>query len=112
MTDVEWVEYKPKHELLVLDKKVFPEGVKIPKAFIGSNVLHLPTMKTHGHTQITGLMKNAFGGLLKEVMHHYHRYIHDVLVDWGLAAAMLRKLILKMKMFQILTFTSQQRKIP
>ncbi len=81
LTEAEWVRYEPKRELLVLDKKVFPEGVKIPKDFIGSNVLHLPTMKTHGHTQMTGSMKNAFGGLLKEVRHHCHKYIHDVLVD-------------------------------
>lgn len=81
LTEAEWVEYKPKHELLALDKKVFPEGLKIPKDFIGSDVLHLPTMKTHGHTQMTGSMKNAFGGLLKEARHHCHKYIHEVLVD-------------------------------
>lgn len=81
LTDVEWVDYKPKRELLVLDKKVFPEGLKIPKDFIGANVLHLPTMKCHGHTVMTGSMKNAFGGLLKEARHHCHKYIHEVLVD-------------------------------
>ncbi len=81
LTEVEWIKYQPKHELLVLDKKVFPEGVFIPKDFIGSNVFHLPTMKTHGHTIMTGSMKNAFGGLLKEVRHHSHKHIHEVLVD-------------------------------
>ncbi len=81
LTDAEWIEYRPKRDLLVLDKKVFPEGIKIPKDFIGSNVLHLPTMKTHGHTQMTGAMKNAFGGLLREARHHCHKHIHEVLVD-------------------------------
>lgn len=80
LTDVEWVEYRPKHDLLVLDKKIF-DKVVIPKPLIGSNVVHLPTQKTHGHTTITGAMKNAFGGLLKEVRHHCHTYIHEVLVD-------------------------------
>ncbi len=80
LTDVEWVEYKPTRDLLVLDKKIFSR-VEIPKPFLGSNMVHLPTQKTHGHTTITGAMKNAFGGLLKEVRHHCHTYIHEVLVD-------------------------------
>lgn len=75
----EWVEYKPKTKLLVLDKIFTP--IEIPKLFIGSNVIHLPTLKTHGHTQMTGAMKNAFGGLLREARHHCHRHIHEVLVD-------------------------------
>jgi len=80
LTDVEWVVYKPKTELMVLDSKVF-EKVEIPKMFIGTNMIHLPTQKTHGHSTTTGAMKNAFGGLLKEVRHHCHTYIHEVLVD-------------------------------
>jgi len=80
LTEVEWVEYKPTQELLVLDTKVFNK-VEIPKCFIGANVIHPPTQKTHGHTTITGAMKNAFGGLLKDVRHHCHKYIHEVLVD-------------------------------
>ncbi len=35
-----------------------------PKEIFGTNIIHLPTFKTHGHTQMTGAMKNAFGGLL------------------------------------------------
>lgn len=81
LTEVEWVDFKPKEELLVLDSKVFPEGIKIPKMFKGTNILHTPTMKTHGHSTMTGALKNAFGGLLKEVRHHCHTYIHEVLVD-------------------------------
>lgn len=79
LTDVEWIEYKPKKELLVLDK-IF-DKIEIPKDFIGSNIIHPPTVKTHGHSVMTGAMKNAFGGLLKEVRHHCHKYIHEVLVD-------------------------------
>jgi len=38
-------------------------------------------VKTHGHSTTTGSIKNAFGGLLKEVRHYAHKYIHEVLVD-------------------------------
>ena len=41
----------------------------------------MPTVKTHGHSVTTGAIKNAFGGLLKEVRHYAHEYIHEVLVD-------------------------------
>lgn len=79
LTNVKWVEYKPKKKLLVLDK-IF-ENLEIPEDFIGANVIHLPTIKTHGHSVMTGAMKNAFGGLLKEARHHCHKYIHEVLTD-------------------------------
>ncbi len=80
LPEVEWVTYTFKEELLMLDK-IFPEGIQIPKMFIGKQVLHLPTVKTHGHSTTTGAIKNAFGGLLKEVRHYAHKYIHEVLVD-------------------------------
>jgi len=78
--DFEWVEYKPKKPFLVLDK-VYPQGVFIPKELIGMNIVHLPTVKTHVFTTITGAMKNAFGGLLHRNRHWTHAYIHDTLVD-------------------------------
>jgi uncharacterized protein (DUF362 family) len=80
LPDVEWVKYEFKSKLLKLDQ-IFPEGIEIPEMFIGKNVIHLPTVKTHGHSQTTGAIKNAFGGLLKEVRHYAHKYIHEVLVD-------------------------------
>lgn len=80
LPDVEWIKYTFKHKLLKLDK-IFPEGIEIPKMFIGKNIIHLPTLKTHGHSQMTGAVKNAFGGLLKETRHYAHKYIHEVLVD-------------------------------
>ena len=43
---------------------IYPKGVLIPKRFIGENIIHLPTIKTHVFTTMTGAMKNAFGGLL------------------------------------------------
>ncbi len=78
--DFEWFEYRPKRPFLVLDK-VYPEGVFIPKAIVGLNMVHLPTIKTHVFTTITGAMKNAFGGLLHRNRHWTHAVIHDTLVD-------------------------------
>lgn len=76
----EWQRYEPKKPFLVLDK-VFPEGVYIPKDLIGKNIVHLPTVKTHVFTTITGAMKNAFGGLLHRNRHWTHSVIHETLVD-------------------------------
>lgn len=76
----EWIEYKPKTPFLVLDK-VYPEGVFIPKTLVGKNIVHLPTVKTHVFTTITGAMKNAFGGLLHRNRHWTHSVIHETLVD-------------------------------
>jgi len=76
----EWVRYTPKGKMLVLDS-IFPEGIHIPKRLMGSNIIHLPTMKTHVFTTITGAMKNAFGGLLHEKRHWTHSVIHETLVD-------------------------------
>jgi uncharacterized protein (DUF362 family) len=78
--DFEWFEYVPKRPFVVLDK-VYPEGVFIPRALVGKNIVHLPTIKTHVFTTITGAMKNAFGGLLHRNRHWTHGVIHDTLVD-------------------------------
>jgi len=75
-----WVRYEPKQPFLVLDK-IFPEGVEIPELFIGKNIIHLPTIKTHVFTTITGAMKNAFGGLLNKRRHWTHSVIDETLVD-------------------------------
>jgi hypothetical protein len=78
--DMTWIEYEPKAEMLVLDK-IFPEGIRIPDYFVGKNIVHLPTVKTHSYTVTTGAMKNAFGGLLNVNRHYTHTWIHDTLVD-------------------------------
>jgi uncharacterized protein (DUF362 family) len=75
-----WVNYKPKAEMMVLDD-IFPEGIQIPEIFQGRNIVHLPTMKTHVFTTMTGAMKNAFGGLLHRKRHWTHSVIHETLVD-------------------------------
>ncbi|MCU0662256.1 MAG: DUF362 domain-containing protein [Myxococcota bacterium] len=67
-------------KFLVLND-VYPKGFSIPRRFIGENILHLPTVKTHIFTTTTGAMKNAFGGLLNEHRHWTHPVIHETLVD-------------------------------
>jgi len=61
--------------------QVYPGGFYIPKRFVGENIIHLPTIKTHIFTTTTGAMKNAFGGLLNERRHWTHPVIHETLVD-------------------------------
>ncbi len=67
-------------DFLVLND-VYPKGFSIPKRFLGENIIHLPTVKTHVFTTMTGAMKNAFGGLLNERRHWTHPVIHETLVD-------------------------------
>jgi uncharacterized protein (DUF362 family) len=67
-------------DFLVLND-VYPNGFSIPKRFLGENIIHLPTIKTHVFTTMTGAMKNAFGGLLNERRHWTHPVIHETLVD-------------------------------
>ena len=67
-------------DFLVLNE-VYPRGFSIPRRFIGENIVHLPTVKTHVFTTTTGAMKNAFGGLLNEHRHWTHPVIHETLVD-------------------------------
>ena len=79
LTDVEWTVYEPKAEMIAMNE-IFGQ-VLVPKMFYNNNVIHFPTVKTHGHTTTTGSMKNAFGGLIPKYRHHAHKKIHEVLVD-------------------------------
>jgi len=80
LTETPWVSYTIKAETPAIDA-IFGDTHTIPKFFIKSNIVHLPTIKTHGHTTMTGAMKNAFGGLITERRHHCHKMIHEILVD-------------------------------
>lgn len=83
--EIEWISIKEAvgdltDRFLCLNQ-VYPQGFSIPKRFIGENIIHLPTVKTHVFTTMTGAMKNAFGGLLNEHRHWTHPVIHETLVD-------------------------------
>lgn len=78
--DMKWVRYEPKAKMLALDA-IFPEGIMIPNYFFGKSIVHLPTVKCHIYTTMTGAMKNAFGGLLNTKRHYTHSMIHETLCD-------------------------------
>lgn len=83
--DEDWIDIRDAvgdlcDKFLVLNE-VYPKGFMIPRRFIGENIIHLPTVKTHVFTTTTGAMKNAFGGLLNEHRHYTHPVIHETLVD-------------------------------
>ncbi len=80
LPEEKWVVHRFQKPLLRLNQ-IFPDGIEIPELYIGRDILHLPTVKTHGHSTTTGAIKNSFGGLLKEVRHYAHKYMHEVLVD-------------------------------
>jgi uncharacterized protein (DUF362 family) len=79
-SDMKWIPYSPKARMHVLHD-IYPEGITIPEYFIGKNIIHLPTVKCHIYTTMTGAMKNAFGGLLNTKRHYTHSWIHRTLVD-------------------------------
>jgi len=53
-------------------------SVDAAHCFVGNGIL---LHSTHGHAVTTGAIKNSFGGLLKEVRHYAHEFMHEVLVD-------------------------------
>ncbi|GAB4316472.1 MAG: hypothetical protein Kow0069_18700 [Promethearchaeota archaeon] len=98
LTRVKFVPFHSKVPLHVLDSKIFPQGYRIPRFYVGKPIIHLPTFKTHGHTGqeggdlnrttgkaiqggITCAIKNAFGGLLTKRRHFSHQWMSEVLVD-------------------------------
>ena len=78
--DMTWAPYRPKATMLALNH-IYPNGIYLPDYFLGKNIVHLPTVKTHMYTTTTGAIKNAFGGLLSKYRHYTHTWIHETLVD-------------------------------
>ena len=74
-----YVDVKLPRKTLVLED-TFGEIVA-PKEIFDTNIIHLPTIKTHGHTQMTGALKDSFGLYLTKKRHLAHLKIHEVLVD-------------------------------
>jgi len=75
LLDLPWKETKPSKSLIF-----GKEDMLLPSILEGSQIIHLPTIKCHGHSEMTCSMKNAFG-FLRTVRHHYHLNIHEILVD-------------------------------
>ena len=52
LPEVEWTVYPFQSPLLKLNR-IFPEGIEIPKMYVGASVLHAPTVKcVHPDTEI------------------------------------------------------------
>ena len=77
---VKWVRYRPSAKMLVLDD-IYKDGLYVPDVLPETNIVQLPTVKTHVFTTMTGALKNAFGGLLHRYRHWTHSVIHETLVD-------------------------------
>lgn len=80
LTNEKWIKYNPKNDVPWM-RELFKENIIIPEIYMNSNIIHLPTLKVHGHTVTTGAIKNAFGGLIPKYRHHSHRIIDGILVD-------------------------------
>ena len=65
----------PQKTLVMED--IFGETIA-PKEIFGTNIIHLPTIKTHGHTQLTGAMKDSFGLYLTKNRHLAHPKITTI----------------------------------
>jgi uncharacterized protein (DUF362 family) len=77
---VEWLVYEPVAEMMVLHN-IFPEGIRIPRMFIGKNIIHSPTVRTHAFASIAGAMTSALGGLWNANRGWSRERLHRVLVD-------------------------------
>jgi uncharacterized protein (DUF362 family) len=79
LTKEKYVEYKPKAEMLVLNK-IFPQGIFLPEILFNKPLISLCTLKTHVFTKTTGAIKNYFG-MLNTKRHWAHRFIHEAIID-------------------------------
>lgn len=75
LADMDWEKLEPSKTLVLKDTDMM-----LPTIIAGAQVIHLPTLKCHGHSTMTCSIKNAFG-FLQTIRHHYHLCIHKVLVD-------------------------------
>lgn len=79
LTEEPYIRYQPKTEMMVLNK-IFSQGIFLPKIIFNKPLISLCTMKTHVFTVTTGAIKNYFG-MLREIRHYAHRYIHEAIID-------------------------------
>ncbi len=77
---VKWVRYEPKVELPLL-QSLCKDGIFIPDFYQGSNIIHLPVMKTHSRAVIAGAIENISGGLVRKNDCLMSVPIADLLVD-------------------------------
>jgi uncharacterized protein (DUF362 family) len=76
----EWVPYRPRTPLMVLPD-LFTEGLRLPRRLIGTSVVHLPTLKTHGGAAVSGALQSALALLLGKARWRTAGVLHETLVD-------------------------------
>ncbi|MBE0428353.1 MAG: DUF362 domain-containing protein [Thermoleophilia bacterium] len=75
----DWVQFAPEAEMMILDRLAGEGDILVPGAFLGNNIVHLPTLKTHALTVIGGSAMSCFNALLDDQWHKTG--IHRLLVD-------------------------------
>jgi hypothetical protein len=58
-----WIEYRPRATLRILHE-VSPDGIRVPSAFFGTNVVHLPVARAPRAHRPWGALGSALFGLL------------------------------------------------
>jgi len=74
------VRYVPETESRVLGE-VFPRGIDIPELLFGSNLVLLPTMKTHVAATLAGAFHTLFGVILNEKRRLAFRRLGEAMVE-------------------------------
>ena len=78
--DIEWTRYHPRSKLPALEA-IFPEGFRVPSFFLGTNIIHLSSVRTHVYSGLAGAVKAGFGALLDENRFRCLPRLDEVLVD-------------------------------
>jgi uncharacterized protein (DUF362 family) len=74
------VRYRAHAPLRVLNR-VFPEGILVPERLIGRSLIHLPTLKTHRDTIVSGAAVSALECWLGREAHRVADTVHEALAD-------------------------------
>ena len=77
---VDLVSYVPKAKLRILPE-LFPDGIRLPKIFAGSNAVNLSTLKTDAVATINGSANVLASTLFDDTLLKSYHVLHDVLID-------------------------------
>jgi len=80
-TGVKWVNMSRGEfrDIKLTDGRAFDE-IRVPEILFRTELITIPTIKTHNKTTITGAIKNQWGCLPK-LRHNYHLVLDDALAD-------------------------------
>lgn len=79
--NVEWVNMSHNElQTIPLSNGMAFDEIRVPEILLRTEVITIPTMKTHNKTTITGAIKNQWGCLPK-LRHNYHLVLDAALAD-------------------------------